>query len=173
MEAVSPDTLLDDVVEEFLQAHAHSRAALALAERLASSPADASTSAVAQRVADTFERHLEVHFADEEATLTPRLQGRVAALDRAIATMRLEHVALHALVSRVTFLTRLIARDPQRLLSVRFELMRAADDLRLRLVTHQALEESLLFPAVKRLLTCSDVEAMRAEMTQRRALASD
>jgi hemerythrin-like domain-containing protein len=160
---------LDDVVEVLLQSHAFARSMLALADRISAAPADASTAGLAKRIADFFQFHLEVHFADEERTLTPRLAGRHQVLDRAIAAMRLEHLQLHALLSRVGFLCGLVAKDPQRLLTVRFELSAAVEQLRASLESHQAREESLLFPAVRRLLDWQDVEEMRHEMALRRA----
>jgi iron-sulfur cluster repair protein YtfE (RIC family) len=160
---------LDDVVEVLLQAHAFARSMLALADRLTTAQADASTAGMAHRVAAYFRYHLEVHFADEAATLAPRLAGRHPVLDQAITAMRLEHLQLHALVSRVAFLSGLVAKDPQRLLSVRFELAASVEHLRRTLEAHQAREESILFPAVRRLLDWQDVEAMRAEMALRRA----
>ncbi|MCU0697771.1 MAG: hemerythrin domain-containing protein [Myxococcaceae bacterium] len=163
------EPMLDDVVEVLLQSHAFARSMLALADRLTTAQADASTAATARRVAEYFQHHLEVHFADEEATLAPRLAGRHQVLDQAIAAMRLEHVQLHALVSRVAFVCGLVAKDPQRLLSVRFELAAAVEHLRRNLETHQAREESILFPAVRRLLDWHDVEEMRHEMALRRA----
>lgn len=159
----------DDVVEAFLQSHAFARSMLSLAERLCSAPADASTSATARRVQVFFTHHLEVHFVDEERSLAPRIQGRHKAIDDAIAAMRLEHLQLHALISRVTFLCQLVARDGSRLMAVRFDLSTAVEHLKRCLESHQAREESMLFPAVRRLLDWQDVEEMRAEMALRRA----
>jgi hemerythrin-like domain-containing protein len=159
----------DDVVEAFLEAHAYARSMLSQAERLCTAQADASMASTAQQVAEYFTWHLEVHHADEERTLTPRLSGRHKVLDQCIATMRLEHDQLHALVSRVAYLCRHVARDPVRLMSLRFELGAAVENLRRTLEAHQAREESLLLPAVKRLLDWQDVEEMRSEMAMRRA----
>lgn len=159
----------DDVVEALLQSHAFSRSMLTLADRLTSAQADGSTSATAQRVATFFGHHLEVHFIDEEQSLVPRLAGRHRAVDESIEAMRLEHGTLRALVSRVTFLCQLVAKEPARLMDVRFELSAAVEELRACLLAHQAREESMLFPAVRRLLDWRDVEEMRGEMALRRA----
>jgi iron-sulfur cluster repair protein YtfE (RIC family) len=159
----------DDVVEAFLQSHAFARSMLSLAERLASAQADESTAAMAQRVATFFTHHLEVHFADEESSLAPRLQGRHLAIDQALAAMRLDHVQLHALICRVAFLCQSVAKDAPRLMTLRFELAGAVEQLRRCLHSHQEREESLLFPAVRRLLDWQDIEAMRTEMALRRA----
>jgi hemerythrin-like domain-containing protein len=163
------ESMPDDVVEVLLQSHAYSRSMLALAERLCAAQADESTSATASRVADWFTRHLELHFADEERTLAPRISGRHKVLDQALAAMRLEHLQLHALVSRVAFLCALVAKDRARLMTVRFELGGAVEHLRRCIEAHQAREESLLFPAVRRLLDWRDLDEMRAEMALRRA----
>ncbi|MDP3236188.1 MAG: hemerythrin domain-containing protein [Myxococcales bacterium] len=159
----------EDVVEVFLQSHAFARSMLSLAEQLASAQADESTAAAAQRVATFFTHHLEVHFADEESSLAPRIQGRHKVIDQALAAMRLEHVQLHALICRVAFLCQLVARDAARLMTLRFELAGAVEHLRRCLESHQEREESMLFPAVRRLLDWQDVEEMRAEMALRRA----
>ena len=159
----------DDVVEAFLQSHAYARSMLSLAERLCAAPADESTASTAKRVAEFFTHHLEVHFVDEESTLAPRLSGRHKVLDQTLAAMRLEHVQVHALLSRGACRCQLGARDAMRLMTVRFELGGAVEHLRRCLESHQAREESLLFPAVRRLLDWQDVEEMRAEMALRRA----
>lgn len=163
------EPLPDDVVEVFLQSHAFARSMLSLAERLCAAPSDESTSATARRVAEFFTRHLELHFVDEERTLAPRLEGRHKVLDQALAAMRLEHLQLHALISRVAFLCTLVAKDSTRLMTVRFELAGAVEHLRRCIEAHQAREESLLFPAVRRLLDWRDLDEMRAEIALRRA----
>lgn len=166
---IAREPVPDDVVEVFLQSHAFARSMLSLAERLCAAQADDSTSATARRVADYFTHHLEVHHADEELSLAPRLAGKHKVLDQTLAAMRLEHVQLHALISRVSFLCGLIARDPGRMMTVRFELSGAVEHLRRCIEAHQAREESLLFPAVRRLLGWDDIDDMRAEMALRRA----
>lgn len=161
--------MADDVVETLLESHAFARSTLALAERLCSAPSSESTRAVAEQVATFFGQQLLLHFADEESTLAPRLARRHKVLDETLAAMTLEHEQLRALLSRVVFLCRLVAGDASRLLALRFELSAAVEHLRGGLLAHQAKEESLLFPAVRRLLDWRDVEEMHAEMALRRA----
>ena len=62
-----------------------------------------------------------------------------------------------------------MAKDAPRLMTLRFELAGAVEHLRRCLESHQEREESMLFPAVRRLLDWEDVEEMRAEMALRRA----
>ncbi len=159
----------DDVVEVLLESHAAARSMLSQAETVAAASAGPSTSQVAQRVAAYFTEQLETHFADEETTLGPRLKGRHPVLDEALGAMRFEHLQLRALTSRVGFLCELVAKDPERLMSLRFELSTAVESLSSTLESHQAREESILFPAVRRMLDSNDVIEMHREMALRRA----
>lgn len=159
----------DDVVEALLDSHAEARAMVALAERLPRALADESSADVARQVSSFLRWYQDVHFADEERSLMRLLLGRNRIIDQTISELTLEHLQLSALLSRVGFLCELIGRDAARLLAVRFELADVVSEARRRLFAHQEREESMLFPAIRRLLDWDDVEELRSEMAMRRA----
>lgn len=160
---------LRDVVEVLLEAHVELRHHLAHADSLSQASATAMARESAETISDYFEWVLPMHCADEEASLAPRLKGRHPVIDQALAQMERQHHAMLAPVARLRLLCRLISRDVNRLNALRFELAAAADDVRACVGEHQALEESMLFPALKRLLFVDELESITAEMFQRRA----
>ena len=158
-----------DVVEVLLDAHVELRHVVCLADCLASGNATASARETAETISDYVEWMLPMHCADEDDSLAPRLAGRHRIVDDALAQMKREHLALEGPVARVRLLCRTLARDITRLHALRFELASAVDDLRARLEHHQALEESIIFPALKRMLYVDELESIQAEMRDRRA----
>jgi iron-sulfur cluster repair protein YtfE (RIC family) len=115
---------------------------------------------------------LPLHVADEEQSILPRLCGRAADVDRALATMADQHarheLPLAALVRAVAAVGQ--SPDDKRL---REPLAAAARDLEREFAEHLALEESIIFPAIRRLLA-ADVQAqIAAELRHRRALEHD
>mgnify|MGYP000988654011 CR=1 FL=1 len=158
-----------DVVEVLLEAHIEARQMLTLAESLMSASATSSTRDVAGRVADWLEWLLPLHTADEEESLAPRLAGRHPVVDDALANMKRQHLALQGPTARLKLLCRQVAEDASRLHALRFELTRAAADLRAQLEAHQELEESIVFPALKRTLYADELVDIADEMHARRA----
>jgi hypothetical protein len=150
-----------DVVERLMAAHHDSRLVLRLAESLTSASATAATATTAARVSEHLASTLPCHFAEEEATLAPALRGLHPVVDDALDAIARDHFRITAVMARVGLLCRLISRDPCTLHTRRFELDAAVRDLRHHLEPHQELEESIIFPAIKRLLTAERV----AELT--------
>lgn len=160
-----------DVVEVLLEEHVAARTFVALAQRLCSAPSGPSTAALAAQVSAYFSAGLERHFIDEERSIAPRLAGRNPVVDGALQALEREHPALRALAARVSFLCRLVARDVSRLLSLRFELASACESLERALARHHEREESLVFPALRRLLDFEDVAELAEEVFARRDAA--
>lgn len=156
------------MVEVLLDAHVETRQVLVAAEALASGNSTASTREAAASIADHLEWLLPLHSADEDESIATRLKGRHPVVDDALATMRKQHFALQAPLARLRLLCRQVANDESRLHALRFELARAAEDLRARLREHEALEESIVFPALKRMLYVDELEDIVAEMQARR-----
>lgn len=158
-----------DVVEVLLEAHVETRQVLAMAESLAASNAVSCTQETAARVADHLEWMLPIHCEDEEVSIERRLKGRHPVVDGALETMLRQHIALQGPLARLRLVCRQVARDVNRLHALRFELANAATDLRARLAEHTALEESIVFPALKRMLYVDELEDIAAEMAARRS----
>lgn len=157
-----------DVVEVLLEAHIGARQVASMAECLSTGSATAGARETATAISDHVEWLLPMHCEDEELSLAPRLQGRHHVVDDALAKMKLQHLSLEAPLARVRLLCRTLSRDISRLHALRFELGAAAKDLQERLEAHHAFEESIIFPALKRLLYCDELESIGAEMRARR-----
>ncbi len=162
-----------DVVELLVEAHTGSRHALALADSLAAASATEACTQTARTVTAFFDGSLPLHWEDEERSIAPRLRGRHRVVDSALAQMQRDHLALDAPFARLRLLCRLLGADISRLHALRFELASAVRDARARLDAHHALEESILFPALRRLLPSHELDAIGDEMAaRRRALAA-
>lgn len=157
-----------DVVEELLAAHAEMRQVVTRAECLAAGSATSGARETAQGISDFVEWMIPMHCADEDLSLSPRLAGKHRSVDDALAQMKRQHLALEAPLARLRLLCRMLARDISRLHALRFELGAAAIDLSGRLDEHHALEESAIFPALKRLLYVDELESIQSEMHARR-----
>lgn len=157
-----------DVVEVLLEAHVETRQVLAMADSLAASNAVVATQEIAAHVADYLEWLLPLHCEDEDASIEPRLKGRHPVVDDALVAMTRQHAALQGPLARLRLVCRQVANDVTRLHALRFELSRAAVDLRARLAEHTALEESIVFPALKRMLYVDELEDIATEMLARR-----
>ncbi|MFZ5439282.1 MAG: hemerythrin domain-containing protein [Myxococcota bacterium] len=161
-----------DVVEVLLEAHVELRHQLAHADALARASVTADARETAEGLSDYLECMLPLHCADEDRSLAPRLRGRHPVVDDALHQMERQHLALAAPLARLRLVCRMIARDVSRLHALRFELAAATDDVRACLTEHQALEESMIFPALKRVLYVDELESILSEMHQRRADAA-
>jgi hypothetical protein len=162
-----------DVVALLVNVHTESRHVLAVAEGLASSSATECCTEAARTVTEFIDTRLPLHWEDEERSIAPRLLGRHRVVDAALAQMQRDHLALDAPFSRLRVLCRLLGADISRLHALRFELQGAVRDARSRLEVHHALEESIVFPALRRLLPRHELEAIGDEIVARRqALAA-
>ena len=157
-----------DVVERLQEAHAQLRQLLQLCQGVARGNATSSSAAVAAAAFERLDRALPLHDADEDASIAPRLKGRLRALDEALGRQRLQHEVLQAPVARLRLVMRVIARDVTRLHALRFEVEAATSALSGLLDEHFAFEESVVFPALKRLLFADELEALALEMDARR-----
>jgi hemerythrin-like domain-containing protein len=160
-----------DVVEVLLSAHIETRHVLSVAETLAQSNATPSTGELAAQVADYLEWLLPLHHADEDESLAPRLKGKHPVVDEALVNMARQHLALQGPLARLKLLCRQVASDTSRLHALRFEVGSAVGDLRARLKEHEAMEESIVFPALKRTLYVDELDSISDEMKARRAVA--
>jgi iron-sulfur cluster repair protein YtfE (RIC family) len=161
----------EDAVGLLLECHQRIRTFAALASRLASA-AGAGPDEVrdaARRVRRYFAEALPLHAQDEEESILPRLRGRDPALDDALATMAREHREHEAPLARVLGACRTLERDPATLPRVAGPLAAAAAELEAHFARHLALEEAIVFPAMRGLFSASDDAAVVREMRARRA----
>lgn len=161
-----------DVVELLLQAHIEARQVVSMAESLSGGSATCGAQETATTIADHVEWMLPLHCDDEDQSVAPRLMGRHRVVDDALGKMKLQHLSLDAPMARVRMLCMILSRDISRLHALRFELGAAVKDLRERLAEHHALEESIVFPALKRLLYVDELESIGMEMRARRLAAA-
>lgn len=152
-----------------LEAHVETRQVLSMAESLAAGNAVSSNQQTAGVIADHLEHVLPLHCEDEEVSIERRLKGRHPVVDDALATMLRQHVALQGPLARLRLVCRMISQDVNRLHALRFELANASADLRARLGEHTSLEESIVFPALKRMLYVDELEDIATEMAARRS----
>lgn len=132
--------------------------------------------ATAEEIADAcaqaaryFAEALPLHVADEEESLLPRLRGREPALDVALTTMHDEHVE-HDRHDAGALLASLRALQSAPTDSVlRSELSVIARRCEASLTRHLEQEERIIFPAIERLLSVSEQDAILLELRARRA----
>ncbi len=168
----SPKAEALDLVDVLLECHERIRRftsmARAVAER-ADLPADEAIEACA-RVERYFGEALPLHVCDEEQSVLPRLRGVEPELDRALATMAEQHAShepkLDAL-ERASAAVRAAPGDPR----LRAALADAARELEREFDEHLALAESIVFPAIRRLLPVPAQAEIIAELRLRRSVA--
>jgi len=159
-----------DAVGALLECHDRIRGMTSLAVRLGRMeglpPADVVDAAT--RVHRYFSRALPLHARDEEESLIPRLAGREAELDRALADMAAEHRQHDEPVGRVVALCAELIERPERHAELAPSLADAAHELEGHFADHLEREERVIFPAARRLLAPRDLEHVREEIRARR-----
>ncbi|GMU58693.1 MAG: hypothetical protein AMXMBFR34_04560 [Myxococcaceae bacterium] len=161
-----------DVIEALHAAHRRARTALKLAASLGTASATGATAELAHAIAKTLGEDVPRHMHHEEEVLAPRLAGLHVVVDAALERMKQEHFQLHASLAQVTTLCESIARDVSRLHALRFSLDTAVQTLTARLAAHHSMEESIVFPAIRRLMPPRDQTDVRRELRARRRLDS-
>ncbi|MCB9536131.1 MAG: hemerythrin domain-containing protein [Myxococcales bacterium] len=161
----------DDVAGRLLACHARIRRFCATACRLAAAedPPPAEVVEAAAGVRRYFAEALPLHAEDEDESIAPRLRGRDATVDAALAAMTAEHAAHRPLLERLIELTGDLTARPDRLPALRDALAATADALRAALEAHLRAEEATVLPALARLLPPRERRAIVAEMAARRA----
>lgn len=158
-----------DLVDLLLECHARIRSFVDLA-RLAATRPDLGPQDVTDacaRVERYFTQALPLHVRDEEESVLPRLRGRDAEVDRALASMAAQHhehePGLRALLAASSALG-LAPADP----AAREALAAAATALGREFDAHLSLEEAVIFPALRRLLPAEALAEAVVELRGRR-----
>jgi iron-sulfur cluster repair protein YtfE (RIC family) len=142
---------------------------LGLAERLATVTGAplAEIKETAAQVRRYFVEAMPLHVADEHELVVPRLRGRAAALDAALAQLEAEHHRHEPLIAQLIAITTAIGAAPDELASHQAELALLVVTLRADLTAHLAHEETDVFPAIREL--AGEVQGeIRAAMRARR-----
>lgn len=150
-----------DVVDSLLACHHRIRSFLALAARVGQGgdPADQIAQACGQ-IARYFREALPLHVADEEESILPRLHGRDAGVDGALAAMQEQH-SEHA--AQLAELAAALAEPGSRA-----RIAAAAAALEAAFAPHLDLEEAVVFPAIRQLLSARELADIAAEIRARR-----
>ena len=143
-----------DLVDLLRACHARIRHFSALAYEAATrhdAPADQVKEACA-RVERYFREALPLHVADEEESIAPRLRGLSPEVDRALDTMEHQHEQHGPRLAVFLRMVAAVGRDPH---ALRFKdtLATIARDLERDFAEHLALEEAVIFPAIRELLS--------------------
>ena len=162
-----------DAVDLLIECHGRIRKFLSFAKQLAQAR-DASVDVVRDTAGQSrryFAEAVPLHIVDEDELIDPRLRGRSAVIDEALAKMQLEHVQHAPLVDRLIEVCECLLREPHRLEELAIELRDAAIVLQAALDPHLAREETVLFPALRQ-LSASERDAIKAGMRERREARS-
>lgn len=161
-------TQSEDLVDGFHACHERIRRFTSLASKLATATdvPMPELSEVAGQVARYFEQAYPLHVADEEALIT-HLVGARPQIARALATMSADHAAHEAAVVRLRTSCRAIERDPTQLAARAAELGELASSLAEHFEAHLALEEQVIFPAVRALPVHEQAELRTAARMRR------
>ena len=158
-----------DVIDLLLECHGRIRTFVTMARATGESQGREAHELVdaCARVERYFTEALPLHVQDEEESLLPRLQGRRADVDRALASMHAQHEAHRPLLEAMLGAAGALRQspgDPALLAS----LAGAARRLELDFQKHLDLEENLLFPAARELLEEAERADILGELRARR-----
>lgn len=158
----------DELLDALAACHHRIRLHVNLARQLAAA-ADATPKerhGAARTVRRYFTLGLPLHVADEDELLTPMLAGKDPYVDEALRMMSAEHESHDPEVRRLILLCHVLEHDPLHP-RARAELAALADKLDVAFERHLALEESIIFPALRR-CTPAERAAVHAAMRLRR-----
>ena len=160
-----------DAVDLLLECHQRIRTFLALARRIAEVGASEPGAAAeaAGRVRRYFLEALPLHARDEEESVLPRLRGLDPAVDAELEAMAREHREHERPLVELVAACDGVAAAPARVPELAPAIGSAAAELERHFVAHLAREETVIFPALRRLLDRpADADIVR-EIRERRA----
>lgn len=158
------------LIELLIECHTRIRHFAKLAEQIAVSTASADEVQQACRACERyFVDALPLHVADEEETLLPRLRDKEAALTQALQRMHNEHHDHQPLLDELVRLLQAVASNTADA-AVRSLLATHSATIARAFELHLELEESILFPAIRRLMPSDEQRLMMIELRERRAL---
>lgn len=159
-----------DLVDALAECHERIRRFVALAQEIASR-ADAATELIVE-ACDDVERYFRValplHVADEEESILPRLSGRLHEVDGALLRMNKDHREHKPMLDALFDALAAVRRAPSDQ-ALRATLGEAARVIDAEFREHLALEERVIFPAIRELLSGAERAAIQAEARARRS----
>lgn len=163
-----------DAVDMLLACHQRIRNFTGIAVRLAeaaSSPAPEIANA-AEAVHRYYSIALPLHEADENDSVYPRLRRQLtdAGERESLQAMVDQHGPIDEVVARLVPRWAEVKEHPDKLASAAPELRADAARLQELWRQHLALEEEIVFPLIRERLSADDLEAIHAEMKQRRGI---
>ena len=161
----------EDALDLLMGCHERIRHFTATANKLAHAPS-ASAFEVRQAAAGVYRYYsvsLPLHEADEEDTLRPRLDKVAdASVSHALAAMHDQHLAIDELIERLLPLLQLVERNPAALQETGGEMCAITKALDEVFGAHLQLEEQVIFPVIREVLSEQVRGEMLAEMKGRR-----
>lgn len=156
-----------DLVELLLECHTRIRTFTQLAVAVAEhdAPTEAEVLDACQRYERYFTQALPLHVQDEELSLQPRLAGIGRDLDDALAEMQRQHETHGPILAELHAATRALVAAPS---ESRERVGSAASKLAAEFDAHLALEERIVFPAIRTWLPARVQEQLMAEFRARR-----
>lgn len=113
-----------------------------------------------------FTQAFPLHVEDEEQSVLPRLVGRDANVDAALAHMQSEHASHAPLLASMLEDLRAVREAPDRA-ALRARLCTSATELAEAFERHLSLEEQVIFPALRSFTQEAEAEVLR-ELRARR-----
>ncbi len=164
---------LEGPVALLLGCHQRIRHFTGMAVRLAENPEApaAEVCAAAEAIAVFFMTALPLHEADEDESIFTRLHRAAPAGDvvaKAVETMVNQHRAIDELLQSIIPLWQAVESQTVEPIELAPELKRLTNRLRLHLAAHLAMEEDVIFPALEKLLSAGERQAIEKEMHARR-----
>jgi iron-sulfur cluster repair protein YtfE (RIC family) len=159
-----------ELVDLLLACHERIRTFSRLAREIAAAAAapDAEVGEACASCERYFAEALPLHVRDEEDSLAPRLRGRRAEVDRALSLMEQQHGSHAAPLEALLGALRAVRASPREP-ALRERLASCAAELERDFAEHLELEESVLFPAVRELLSADERRTIESELRARRA----
>lgn len=115
-----------------------------------------------------FTQALPLHVEDEEQSILPRLVGKQSTVDEALTLMHSQHVSHERPLERLVALCGDMAKRSANVGELGADLPLLAQTLEHELLEHLALEESVIFPAIKRYLSGDEQAEIVRELRARR-----
>ena len=162
---------MSQAADLLLECHARIRAFLATARRIAEAK-DAPPGEVAEAaraVHRYFTLALPLHVEDEERSVLPRLRGRSAEVDGALATMAAEHQEHQGPLADLVATCATLSATPARHGELSTALLTTVACLEQKLKAHLGAEEVVVIPGMRRWLSPQEDAAIVAEVRSRRA----
>lgn len=165
-----PTEASTDPLGLFLECHERIRRFCRLAVRIATEPSpDNDVKDAAFAVHRYFHRALPLHIEDEDLSLLPRLEAvGDAAIKQALERMSDEHDPIDSRIRALIPSWRLLSERPTELAAMKSELFEQANAIEQLMLPHLVHEETVIFPAARRLLSKQQLEEIAGQMRDRR-----